>query len=177
MDFMHDALSNGRKFRTLNVIDDYNREVLSIGAHLSLGSKLVTDVLNEVIIERGKPQVIRVDIGPEFISSTLGDWCCQRDIKLQFIQPGKPTQNGYVERFNRTYRREILDAYLFDSLDQVRVLTEEWIHEYNNERPHEALGGLPPAIYRQKKSNFKGREASLPSFEGHLSTRELNEKY
>ena len=168
MDFMHDALSNGRKFRTLNVIDDFNREVLAIGAHLSIGSKLVTDVLTEIIKEKGKPKIIRVDNGPEFISSTLGDWCYERNIKLQFIQPGKPSQNGYVERFNRTYRKEILDAYLFDSLDQVRYLTEEWIHEYNNERPHEALGGLPPAIYRQKKSNFRAREASLPCSEGHL---------
>jgi putative transposase len=170
MDFMHDALSNGRKFRTLNVIDDYNREVLAIGAHLSIGAKLVTDVLSDVIRERGKPQIIRVDNGPEFISSTLGDWCCQRDIKLQFIQPGKPTQNGYVERFNRTYRREILDAYLFDSLDQVRILTEEWIEEYNNQRPHESLGGIPPAVYRKQNSNFKCREASLPAFKDHLLT-------
>jgi putative transposase len=177
MDFMHDSLSNGRKFRTLNIIDDYNREVLAIQAYLSIGSKLVTDVLSEVIRENGKPQVIRVDNGPEFISSTLGDWCYERNIKLHFIQPGKPNQNGYVERFNRTYRREILDSYLFDSLDQVRILTEEWINEYNNERPHESLGGLPPAVYRQKNSNFKGREASLPSFEGHLLNKELNEKY
>ena len=168
MDFMHDALSNGRKFRTLNVIDDYNREVLAIGAHLSIGSKLVTDVLNDIIIERGKPKIIRVDNGPEFISSILGDWCYNRDIKLQFIQPGKPTQNGYVERFNRTFRREILDAYIFDSLDQVRLLTEEWIQEYNTERPHEALGGIPPAQYRKQNSNFKSREASLPAFKEPL---------
>lgn len=91
MDFMQDALSNGRKFRILNVIDDYNREVLAIGAHLSIGSKLVTDVLRDIIRERGKPQIVRVDNGPEYISSTLGDWCYQRNIKLQFIHPGKPT--------------------------------------------------------------------------------------
>ena len=168
MDFMHDALSNGRKFRTLNVIDDYNREVLAIGAHLSIGSKLVTEVLAEVIKEKGKPQIIRVDNGPEFISSTLGDWCYKRNIKLQFIQPGKPTQNGYVERFNRTYRREVLDAYLFDSLDQVRSITEDWIKEYNYERPHEALNGVPPAKYRENNSEITGREASLPSCNGQL---------
>ena len=148
MDFMHDSLQNGRKFRVLNVLDDYNREVLAIEPHLSIGSKLVTQVLDQIVHEKGLPKVIRVDNGPEFIATTLGDWCKERKIRLQFIQPGKPTQNGYIERFNRTYRQNILDAYSFDNLYQVRILSEEWMNEYNYTRPHDALKGKSPVQYR-----------------------------
>lgn len=159
---MHDALSNGRKFRTLNVIDDYNREFIAIGAHLRIGSKLVTDALNDIIFERGKPKNIRVVNGPKFISSILGDCCYKRDIKLLFRQRGKTTQNGYLERFNRTFKREKLDAYIFESLDQVRLLTEEWIQEYNHDRSHESLEVIPPALYRKQNSSLNaGRLASL----------------
>lgn len=158
MDFMHDALSNGRKFRTLNIIDDASREVLAIDAHLSIGSKMVTDILSQIIHDRGKPSIIRVDNGPEFISSTLGDWCYERNIRLQFIQPGKPTQNAYVERFNRTFRSEVLDAYLFDDLNQVRTITDNWITEYNNDRPHDSLEGLTPVKYRKKYLSFHSLE-------------------
>lgn len=148
MDFMHDSLQNGRKFRVLNIMDDYNREALAIEAHLSIGSKLVIQTLEEVTREKGMPRVIRVDNGPEFIASTLSDWCRERKITLQFIQPGKPTQNGYIERFNRTYRQNVLDAYLFENLHQVRILSEEWMNEYNHTRPHEALKGKSPIQYR-----------------------------
>jgi putative transposase len=148
MDFMHDSLQNGRKFRVLNIMDDYNREALAIEAHLSIGSRLVVQILEEVIREKGMPKVIRVDNGPEFIATALSDWCKERKITLQFIQPGKPTQNGYIERFNRTYRQNVLDAYLFENLHQVRILSEEWMNEYNHTRPHEALNGKSPVQYR-----------------------------
>ena len=154
MDFMHDALHNGRKFRVLNILDDYNREALAIEAHLSIGSKMVTEVLDRVVEEKGKPKTIRVDNGPEFIASVLGDWCREREINLKFIQPGKPTQNGYIERFNRTYRQSVLDAYLFENLEQVRILSEDWMNDYNHTRPHESLGGKSPVQYRLTDSIF-----------------------
>jgi len=148
MDFMHDSLHNGRKFRVLNILDDYNREALAIEAHLSIGSRLVTDILSEICRHRGTPASIRVDNGPEFIATALRDWAEQRQIRLQFIQPGKPCQNGFIERFNRSYRQGVLDAYVFENLHQVRVLSEEWMHDYNHRRPHEALDGKSPIQHR-----------------------------
>jgi putative transposase len=149
MDFMHDSLYSGRKFRTLNIIDDYNREALTIEIDTSLPSARVVRVLKNLIAWRGSPEQIRVDNGPEFLAEELVRWCNEQNIKLQYIQPGKPSQNGYAERFNRTYRTEVLDAYLFEDLDEVRELTEEWMIEYNNNRPHDALKGLSPVKYRE----------------------------
>ncbi len=100
---------------------------------------------------RGLPEAIRCDNGPELISKKFADWCEENDVEIRFIQPGKPDQNAYIERFNRTYREEILSSYLFDDLDQVRQLTWEWMISYNEERPHDALGGLPPAAFREKE--------------------------
>ena len=150
MDFMHDCLSNGRKFRTFNVIDDFNREVLNITIDNSISSKRVVRQLDQLIEWRGKPEFIRVDNGPEFIAQVLGQWCEDHQIELDFIQKGKPSQNGYVERFNRTYREDILDLYLFESLSQVRELTSEWMWSYNNERPHSSLADLPPTAFMLK---------------------------
>ena len=145
MDFMNDSLLSGRKFRVLNLLDDYNREALAIEVDTSLRAERVIRVLEQIIQWRGKPQRIRVDNGPEFISSKLGLWCEERNIQLQFIQPGKPSQNAYIERFNGSFRRDILDAYLFESLVQVKILAEEWMHDYNYYRPHDALDGRSPA--------------------------------
>lgn len=148
MDFMHDTLMNGRKFRVLNVIDDYNREALRIEPYFSIGSNLVIKILERLVIERGIPKAIRVDNGPEFISSALSEWCLKRGIKLVYIQPGKPMQNGYIERFNRSYREDVLDANLFESIHQARVLSDEFLEDYNMHRPHESLGNLSPINYR-----------------------------
>lgn len=144
LDFMSDALSNGRTFRTLNVIDDYNREALWIEVDTSLPAERVVRVLEQLLEWRGKPACIRMDNGPELISQRLESWAREQKIELLHIQPGKPAQNAYIERFNRTYREEVLDAYLFDDLQEVRHITERWLEEYNTIRPHEALQGLPP---------------------------------
>lgn len=147
MDFMTDSLVDGRRFRLLNVIDDYNRESLAVEVDTSLPAPRVIRVLERLMDFRGKPDVIRVDNGPEFISDKLKMWCDERNIRLQYIQPGKPVQNAFIERKNGSMRKELLDAYLFYSLDDVRLLAEEWRMDYNHERPHEALGFVPPAEY------------------------------
>ena len=103
--------------------------------------------------DRGLPKQIRVDNGPELVSSAFADWCEEHDIQLVYIQPGKPQQNGFAERFNGSFRREFLNAYLFESLGQVREMAWFWQLDYNDERPHESLGNLPPRIYRQKLEN------------------------
>lgn len=147
MDFLCDSLVDGRRFRILNVIDDYNRESLAIEIDTSLPSQRVIRVLERLIEVRDRPKQIRVDNGPEFISDRLQGWCEQRSIELKFIQPGKPVQNAFVERNNGSLRKELLDAYLFDSLAEVRDMAEEWRVDYNTSRPHQALGFVPPLEY------------------------------
>lgn len=144
LDFMSDALSNGRTFRTLNVLDDFNREALWIEVDSSLPAERVVRVLEQLLAWRGKPTRIRMDNGPELISQRLESWAKEKQIELLHIQPGKPAQNAYIERFNRTYREEVLDAYLFDDLKEVRHITETWLENYNTIRPHQALQGLAP---------------------------------
>ena len=148
MDFMSDSMVSGRKFRTLNIIDDCTREALAIEIDTSLSAKRVTRVLNRVIAERGKPVRIRVDNGPEFTSHELTTWAEENHICIQYTQPGRPMQNGFIERFNRLYREAVLDAYLFFELHEVRLLTTEWMEEYNHRRPHEALDNLTPSEYK-----------------------------
>ena len=146
-DFMSDCLWSGRRFRTFNVMDDYNREALRIEIDTSLPAARVIRALEELIEWRGKPQRLRWDNGPELVSVALREWALNQGIALQFIQPGKPTQNAYIERFNRTYRTEVLDRYIFYSLTDVRTMTEDWRSRYNEERPHTALGDVPPCRY------------------------------
>jgi putative transposase len=149
IDFMSDSLVDGRKFRLLNIIDDFNRESLAVEVDTSLPSLRVIRVLDRLVSQRGKPANIRCDNGPEFISHKLEEWCNDktRQITLQFIQPGKPMQNAYIERKNGSMRRELLNAYLFSSLAEVRCLSEEWRIDYNEERPHKSLGYLSPSTY------------------------------
>ena len=144
MDFMSDALSDGRTMRTLNVMDDYNREGLGIDVDLSLPGERVTRCLDQIIEWRGQPSVIRCDNGPEYLSQVMQDWATDKRITMMYIQPGKPTQNAYVERFNRTVRHEWLDMHEFDSVAQAQHLATQWLWTYNNERPHSAIGGVPP---------------------------------
>ena len=144
LDFMSDSLENGRSFRTFNVLDDFNREALWIEIDLSLPAARVTRVLDMLAVWRGYPAQIRVDNGPEFISRYMVAWAEEHGVKIEYIQPGKPAQNGFIERFNRTYREEVLDAYLFNTLDEARRITAEWLHDYNSIRPHASLGNQTP---------------------------------
>ncbi len=150
IDFMSDSLVDGRKFRLFNVLDDFNRESLAIEVDTSLPSLRIIRVLNRIIAQKGKPANLRSDNGPEFISHLLQQWCKDNSITLQYIQPGKPTQNAYIERKNGSIRRELLNAYLFNSLAEVRCLSEEWRIDYNTERPHKALGYLSPLTYAEQ---------------------------
>jgi putative transposase len=149
VDFMSDTLWDGRRYRLLNIVDDFNREVLHIEADTSLPTTRLIRTLEYLKEFRGLPKVMRVDNGPEFISCKLDLWCKQHQIQLLFIQPGKPTQNSYVERCNGNIRRELLNAYVFNSLDEVREMAEDWRADYNSSRPHASLGYVPPAEYHK----------------------------
>lgn len=156
LDYLYDSLWNGRTFRLLNVLDDYNREVLHIEIDTCLPALRVIRVLEQLEVRRGLPAMLRVDNGPEFISDKLDLWCKQRKITLAFIQPGKPMQNAYVERFNGSIRRELLNAYVFRTLDEVREMARAWQYDYNHRRPHKSLGYLPPVdlLDQSKFSSF-----------------------
>lgn len=147
VDFMSDALYSGQRFRTFNVVDDFNREGLGIEVDTNLPAPRIIRVLDRIAAWRGYPQRLRLDNGPELVSVALADWAEAHDVQLGFIQPGKPTQNSYIERFNRTYREEVLDLYIFSRLSEVRDVTDRWLREYNEDRPHESLGNLTPAEY------------------------------
>ena len=148
-DFMSDALYHGSRFRTFNILDDYNREVLAIEVDTSLRTERVIRVLNRLKVDRELPHMIRVDNGPEFLSQQLHDWGKSNRVLIYHIQPGRPTQNAFIERFNRTYRNEVLNLYLFRSLEEVRELTADWMTIYNEQRPHEALQGAAPCTYHK----------------------------
>jgi putative transposase len=144
MDFMHDQLSDGRCIRLFNLIDDFNREALAIDVDFSLPALRVIRSLEQVIQWRGMPAVIRCDNGPEYISGELQAWAAKHSIRIEYIQPGKPQQNAYVERFNRTVRYEWLAQYHFDDLVEVPGFATRWMWSYKHERPNMALGGITP---------------------------------
>ena len=151
MDFMHDTLSDGRSYRLLNVIDDYNRGGLAMEVDFSLTSSRVIRTLEQIIEWRGKPLAIRCDNSPEYISTKLLSWAKSQGIRLEHIQPGKPQQNAYIERYNRTVRHDWLNQELFSSLREVQEQASQWLWHYNNERPHMALGGITP----EKRQQFR----------------------
>lgn len=144
LDFMHDALYCGRRFRTLNVIDEANRECLAIEVGTSIPSARLIRVLNRLVDCYGTPDAIRLNNGPEIISHAFTEWAGAKGISIRYIQPGKPNQNAFIERFNRTYRTEVLNAHLFANLQQVQTITDTWLIDYNEYRPHDSLGGVPP---------------------------------
>ena len=174
LDFMSDSFTDGRKFRLLNVIDDFNRESLAIEADTSLPSLRVIRVLENLASARGLPSNIRCDNGPEFISHRLQQWCEQNKITLQYIQPGEPTQNAYIERNNGSLRRELLDAYMFTTVKEVRQMTQDWQMDYNHYRPHKALKYETPVGYHKKWLN---RNMELNEGDGALSTSTVGGPY
>ena len=145
MDFMQDNLQDGRTLRCQNVIDDFNREALGVECDLSLPAKRVVRFLDRVIEWRGAPQAIRVDNGPEYIGSVMRDWALSRGIALNFIEPGSPQQNAYIERFNGTCRWEWLNQHVFGSVEDAQDIATSWMSKYNERRPHQGLGGATPA--------------------------------
>ena len=154
MDFMHDQLSDGRSCRLFNVIDDFNREGLTIDADLSLPAERVIRSLEQIIEWRGKPKIIRCDNGPEYISQKLADWADKHEIKLAFIQPGNPQQNAYIERFNRTVRYDWLSHYIYEDIEQLQDQATRWLWTYNNERPNMGIGGITPIQKRRLTKNL-----------------------
>ena len=146
LDFMSDALMCGRRFRTFNVVDDFNREVLAIDVDLSLPAQRVIRVLERIVAWRGLPAKLRMDNGPEFISHEFVRWATEQGIRIEYIQPGKPQQNAYIERYNRTIRYSWLSKHLFDTLEEVQDYATSWLWHYNYERPHQANKGRPPLM-------------------------------
>lgn len=167
MDFVSDAIATGRKFRTLNVVDDCSREALGMEVDFSLPALRVVRVLDRIAEERGYPGSIVLDNGPEFISVALGEWAEKHGVELVFIQPGKPTQNCYVESFNGRFRDECLNENWFTSLDDARRVIAAWMHDYNEVREHGTLGMTPREFARtramERVENAKGAFPTLPT--------------
>jgi putative transposase len=147
--FYQRRVDGWRRFRTLNVRDAYNRQLLGVEIDFSLPAARVVQLLTRLVECYGRPAQLRPDNGPEFISARLSAWCEAQGVTLCWIQPGKPTQNAYSERFNGSFRRELLDAHLFRLLAHVRQLVDEWMHDYNTQRPHQALNFMAPIEFKQ----------------------------
>jgi putative transposase len=149
MDFVTDALASGRRFRTLNITDDFSREAPAIEVDTSLGGVRVTRVLDRLQLERGLPLQIRSDNGPEFISKAVEQWAYENGVDWCFIEPGKPIENAYIESFNARFRDECLNENWFTSLGDARQKIEEWRQDYNQRRPHSSLGYRTPDEFRK----------------------------
>lgn len=147
LDFMRDTMYDGRPFRTLNVIDEGNRQLLRIECGTSIPSVRLVRVMEQLVEVYGLPEAIRMDNGPEMTAELFIDWAERNGVKLLFIQPGKPNQNAFVERFNRSFREEVLNANLFNSISEIQNAADEWMMDYNEYRPHESLGNVPPLVY------------------------------
>lgn len=144
MDFMQDALHNGRRIRLLTIVDTYTKESLRIEVDTSIRGTRVAEILSQIAGLRGLPENIIVDNGPEFISNAMDAWAYERGVKLHFIRPGKPVDNAYIESFNGRFRDECLNQHWFMSLSHARTVIEEWRNDYNLQRPHTSLKGLTP---------------------------------
>lgn len=172
LDFAHDAVECGRTIRVLSVVDAYTRECLALEVDTSFASRRVTRVLEGIIAERGLPQTIRCDNGPELTSRHFLAWCMERKIELAHIQPGKPTQNGRVESFHGRLRDECLSVSWFQNLFDARRKIAAWRKEYNEERPHSSLGYKTPKEFAEWSRGKDGGEAALENAAGvsHFST-------
>jgi len=147
MDFMSDELYNGRRIKLLTLVDNFTRESLAIEVADRLGGQRLVEVLMQVVAEKGLPKAIRVDNGPEFTSKMLDQWAYLNGVELDFIRPGKPTDNALIEAFNGRFRQECLNENWFLSLEDAREKVEEWRQHYNRERPHGSLGNVPPVEF------------------------------
>ncbi len=150
MDFVHDQLATGRKFRVLTVIDKWHRQCVALHADFSLTGQSVVDAMNEIALGRELPYAITVDHGTEFTSKALDEWCYLRGVKLDFIRPGKPTENAFIESFNGRLRDECLNVNEFATLDEARLRLRTWQQDYNHHRPHGSLGRLTPSEFAAK---------------------------
>ena len=156
MDFMSDNLANGRKIRLLNILEVFTKESLAMVVDTSINGMRVSQVLDQLSWMRGLPEVITVDNGPEFAGKVLDSWAYRNRVKLDFSRPGKPVDNAFIESFNRIARDECLNDNWFLSLDHAKEIIEEWQYDYNNNRPHSALGGLTPVEFAaQFEKNFQ----------------------
>jgi putative transposase len=150
MDFVHDSLWNGRKMRALTIIDVFSKESLHVELDTSIGGVRVCRILDQIVKDRGLPKSITVDNGPEFAGKALDKWAYVHQVTLDFIRPGKPVDNCYIESFNSRFRSECLNTNYFDSLSEARLIIEEWRKTYNDFRPHRTLKGLTPSEFAKK---------------------------
>ena len=157
MDFVHDSLWNGRKLRTLNIVDVFTKEALKIEVDTSINGEHVVRMLDQIVEDRGLPQYITVDNGPEFRSKALDKWAYENQVILDFIRPGKPVDNCFVESFNSRFRTECLNSHYFDSISEAKIIIEEWRRKYNEFRPHSTLKGLTPKLFLEQ---FKSKSTS-----------------
>jgi len=162
MDFMSDQLANGRRIRTFNVIDNHTRKCLAIEVDFSFGGQRVSRVLDRLVKEHGHPEQIIMDNGPEFTSKAMDRWGYEHRVKLHFIEPGKPMQNGFIESFNGTLRDECLNENWFKDVAEAREITENWRIDYNNNRPHGSIGAIPPEQYASMSSSSQTALAATP---------------
>jgi putative transposase len=167
MDFLHDQLSDGRRFRILAIVDDFTRECLALVADTSLSGLRVGRELDAIIAERGQPAACVSDNGTELTSTAILRWSQQSRVEWHYIAPGKPQQNAFIESFNGRLRDELLNETLFSSLAHARVVLAEWQLDYNTIRPHSSLGNLPPAHYAQLSAPASQRDGSLRAIGGY----------
>ncbi len=153
MDFLADELHDGRRIRLLAIVDNFTRECLALEAALGFKADRVVSALQRIVLRRGRPQRIRVDNGPEFVSKQRDQWAYWNHVELDFSRPGKPTDNAFVESFNNRVRQELLNVNWFVSLDETRRLATRWRADYNANHPHSALGNLSPQAFAKKASN------------------------
>lgn len=164
MDFVSDSLACGRKIRVLTVVDDYTRECPAMEVDTSLGGLRVTRLLDRLAQTRGLPEVLRTDNGPEFAGKALDEWAYRKGVRLDFIQPGKPVENAYVESFNGKLRDECLNGHWFMTLQEARKIIEDWRRDYNESRPHSSLGNLTP-------EEFAGQQTEMVQIQNQQGSR------
>ena len=152
MDFVHDRLASERMFKCLTIVDEFTRECLAIEVDAGISGERVSRVLGQLIELRGQPDAVRSDNGPEFAGNWMDAWAYERGLRLDFIAPGKPIQNAYIESFNGRFREECLNENQFRSLIEAQVVIEAWRKDYNEERPHGSLNGLTPSEFAAKQT-------------------------